>query len=200
MFSQEQAFSDFVDEDNYAEVYEEGLQPVYESIAEPFYESVTPVIRKKDLKLEKKCSKDPEIKDKTEKKRLIKEEKKKKRHEDRKKVISCPLPESFVHISRALLSSNGLVIEGMDIDVFQDLVKQSGISKDSVCHFTIIFIKFTKGLTFEYSRTKRISTTIVRKAVWIVPYQKETSLNFLWKILVEECQQLYRERKVNLLV
>lgn len=55
---------------------------------------------------------------------------------------------------------------------------------------------------FEYSRMKRISKITVRKAVQTVPYQKETSLNFLWKILVEveECQQLYRERKVNLLV
>ncbi|XP_063702544.1 uncharacterized protein LOC134832454 [Culicoides brevitarsis] len=55
-------------------------------------------------------------------------EKQESKNEKRKKLISSPKTETFQHTAHAGFNANGLVIEGVGIDIFQNLIKQAGIT------------------------------------------------------------------------
>lgn len=152
--SQSKVLSNCQDEDDYAEVYE----GVYESVELVKVEKDPKVERRrlkdqqeKDKAEKKRLAKEEKAIKKREKKQInqigvftfdlnffnFKKDQKKqiKLHEDKKFSISCPKPETFEHICHAGFNSNGFVIEGMDISVFQDLIKQAGISNDLVSQF-----------------------------------------------------------------
>lgn len=84
---------------------------------------------------------------------LNKGKKQKKMNETKnakKLSISSPNPESFEHKCHAGFEQSGFVIEGMDISIFQNLIREAGISNDLVSNDNYVSVKNNKKLLLLY--------------------------------------------------
>lgn len=157
-FNQYQKFND---ESDYEDIYED-VEHEYEVIAE-----------KPDPKEEKKRLKEQQAKERAEKKRLEKESKAEKKRnkngqfskfklfwlnktrEKQKLTIGSPEPDTFEHVCHAGFNSNGFVIEGMDLKVFQKLIEDAGISHDNVSHVFLLMSTY-KNISFLVQTTQDV--------------------------------------------